>query len=116
MREFGKVITDEAFLEAAIIGGRAPWVEPTEIVPVPTTEEMQNWYPDEAPEKCRFRWEINVQTGERTATELTLEEYRQRHINKIKSRNEYVLRKREEERQARRKVILEKFIDELELR
>jgi hypothetical protein len=114
MREFGKVIADPGFLVAAIEGGTRPWAEPTEIVPVPTPEEMQNWYPDEAPEKCRFRWEINVQTGERKAIELTLDEYRARHVAKAVSRNEYIQRKRADDKAAARKALMESLVDKLE--
>ena len=91
-----------------------PWREPTEIQEVPTYEEMQNWYPDPAPEQRRWRTEINVQTGERKYIELSLEEYRLRHIAKIKGRNEWLLKNREEIRQAKRKVLLEKLLDEME--
>ena len=113
MREFGKVITEE-FFEAAKIGGRKPWVEPTEILPVPTPEEMGNWYPDEAAENCRFRWEQNVATGERKAIELTLDEYRARHVAKIISRNEWLRRNREAKRVAKRQALVDAFIDTLE--
>jgi hypothetical protein len=114
MREFGKVIADPGFLVAAIEGGTRPWAEPTEIVPVPTPEEMQNWYPDEAPEKCRFHWIVDARTGAHTAIELTLDEYRARHVAKAVQRNAYVLRKREEARKARRAAILERLIDAAE--
>lgn len=115
MREFGQVITDPIFLAAAIEGGRMPWVEPTELQPIPTDAEMQNWYPDEAPEKCRYRLEVNVSTGERKYIELTLDEYRQRHVAKIESRNQHVLRKRYEARAASRKAKLEALLDKIEI-
>ena len=91
-----------------------PWVQPTAIQSVPTYEEMQNWYPDPAPEKVRWHTKVNVQTGERTYIELTLEEYRARHVAKIMSRNEYLVRKEIADRKARRTALLEQFIDKLE--
>lgn len=106
---FGKVLTPAEV--AAVPTSSEPWIEPTEIQPVPTVEQMETWMPDLDPTKKRFRWEQNVQTGERKAIELTLEEYRHRHVAKIKSRNEYVLRKVEEVRKAKRQAILEKLID-----
>jgi hypothetical protein len=87
------------------------WIEPTEIIAVPTPEEILNWYPSSDPEKKRFRIEVNVVTGERKEIELTLEEYRQRHVNKIISKNEYVVRKQEETRKAKRQALLEKLLD-----
>lgn len=109
MREFGAVLTPEQV--AAVPRPGKPWVEPTEIQPVPTPEEMQNWYPDESPEKRRFNWEINVVTDERKAVELTLDEYRARHVAKIVSNNEYVLRQREKAKAARRQAALDRLID-----
>ena len=91
-----------------------PWVQPTAIQSVPTDEEMQNWYPDPDPIKRRWKTEINVQTGERKHIELSLDEYRLRHIAKIKSRNAWFLRNQEEIRQAKRKALLEALIDQLE--
>jgi hypothetical protein len=91
-----------------------PFNPPTEIEAVPTPEEMQNWYPDPAPEKMRWRTEVNVTTGERKHIELTLEEYRARHVAKIVSRNEYVARQAEEARKAKRAALLEKLLDEAE--
>lgn len=93
-----------------------PFNPPTEIVPVPTPEEMATWMPDPAPEKIRWRTEFNVTTGERKHVELTLEEYRARHVAKIISRNEYVVRKAEDARKARRAAILERLIDAEEAR
>jgi hypothetical protein len=108
----GKVLTPEQI--TAVPTPSRPWVEPTDVVPVPTPEEMQTWSPDPAPDMVRFRWEVNIQTGERKAIELTLDEYRARHVAKIVSKNEYVLRKREEERKARRQAILDRLIDDAE--
>ena len=106
---FGKVLTPEEV--AAVPMPSSPWIEPTEIVPIPTAEQMAMWMPDADPAHKRFRWEQNVQTGIRQAIELTLDEYRARHVAKIKSRNEYVLRKREETRKAKRQALLEKLLD-----
>jgi hypothetical protein len=78
---------------------------------VPTPEEMQNWFPDPAPEKRRFAIVVNVTTGERTEVELTLEEYRQRHVNKIISRNRREARAIEDARKARRQAALDRLID-----
>ena len=83
------------------------WIEPTEVVPVPTPEEIQNWYPSER----LFHVEVNVKTGERKEIDLTLDEQRVGHAAKIVSRNEYVTRKQEETRKARRQAILDKLID-----
>jgi len=83
-------------------------------IPVPTPEEMLNWYPDQDPKNRRFRVEVNVQTGERKEIELTLEEYRERHVAKIMTKNEREVKQAEEVRIARRKELLETFIDELE--
>lgn len=91
-----------------------PFNEPTEVVPVPTEAEMQNWYPDPAPEKVRWRTENNVSTGEVKHIELTLEEYRARHVAKIKSRNEYVERKAREKAKADRDALHKRFLDALE--
>lgn len=88
-----------------------PFNEPTEVVPVPTPEEMENWYPDPAPEKVRWRTEHNVATGEVKHIELTLEEYRARHVAKIKSRNEYVERKRAEKAKADRDAAMQRMLD-----
>lgn len=112
MREFGKVLSPEQI--AAVPSPSKPWVEPTEIVPVPTPEEMATWFPSEAAEDCRFGWEQNVTTGERKAIELTLDEYRQRHVNKIVSRNEYVVRKAAEDKAAARKALTDRLVDALE--
>ena len=109
----GKILTKEQ-VSIAQTTALQPFNEPTEVVPVPTDEEMKNWYPDPAPEKVRWRTEHNVSTGEVTHYELTLEEYRARHVAKIKSRNEWLQRKQQEERKAIRAKLLEKFLDELE--
>lgn len=82
--------------------------------PVPTPAEMLQWYPDPAPEKRRFEIIVNVQTGERSRRELTLAEYRQRHVNKIISRNRREAQAVEDARTARRKALLEAFIDTLD--
>lgn len=113
MREFGKELTPEQ-VAVAETTARQPFNEPTQIVPVPTPEEMATWMPDPAPEKMRWRKSVNVQTGKVTYTELSLEEYRTRHVAKIVSRNEYVQRKAEEARKARRQALLEAFIDTLD--
>jgi len=94
--------------------GRQPWNEPTEIVPVPTPEEMAVWQPDPDPTKVRYRKQVNVSTGEVKYIELTLEEYRERHVNKIKSRNEYVLRKRAETKKAVRDALMKRLMDKIE--
>jgi len=112
MREFGKILTPEQI--AAVPTPSKPWVEPTEILPVPTVEEMQSWYPDEADERRTFRWEQNVITGERKAIELTLDEYRARHVAKIVSKNEWFLRKQADDKKAKRAALLEKLLDEME--
>ena len=90
------------------------WVAPTEVMPVPTPEEMANWYPDEASENVCFRWEQNVTTGERKAIELTLDEYRARHVAKIVSKNKHVLRKQSEAKAAARKALNDRLVDALE--
>ena len=107
MNKFGEILTQEEVAQAV----PPAWIEPTEIIVVPTPEQMATWIPDPAPEKRRFRWEQNVVTGERKAIELTLDEYRTRHVGKIVSRNEYVLRKAEEVRKAKRQALLEKLLD-----
>jgi len=112
MREFGKVLTLDEI--AAVPVPSTPWVESTEVKPVPTPEEMETWFPDEAPEMRRFRWEQNVTTGERKAIELTLDEYRERHVAKIVERNEYVQRKRAEVSRASRQGCLDRLLDKLE--
>lgn len=89
-----------------------PFNKPTEVVPVPTDEEMQNWYPDPDPTKIRWRTEHNVSTGEVTHYELTLEEYRARHVAKIKSRNQYVERKRAEKAKADRDAAMQRMLDQ----
>jgi hypothetical protein len=109
MREFGKVLTADEI--AAVPTPSKAWVEPTGLQPVPTPEEMANWFPSEVAEDRRFRWEQNVTTGERKAIELTLEEYRARHVAKIVSKNEYVVRKAAEAVAARRKAVLDRLID-----
>jgi hypothetical protein len=112
MREFGKVLT--AAEVAAVPTPSRPWVEPTDVVPVPTPEEMHNWFPNEEPGMRRFRWEVNVQTGERKAIELTLEEYRERHVGKIRSKNEYFQRKQAEAKKAARQALMDKLVDRME--
>lgn len=109
--KFGQVLTDE---DIALVVTPPKEIEPTEIQSVPTDMEMATWMPNPDPTQRRFKWEMNVQTGERKATELTLDEYRKRHVNKIKLHNELVLQRREEARLARRQAILEKLIDDLE--
>jgi len=109
MREFGKVLTPEQV--DAVPRPSKPWVEPTEIQPVPTAAEMATWFPSETDEDRRFRWEQNVTTGERKAIELTLDEYRARHVAKIISKNEYVMSKAAEAVAARRKAVLDRLID-----
>lgn len=112
MNKFGQVLTPEEV--AAVPVPSDPWIEPTAIEPVPTPEEMATWMPDQASEKRCWRIEVNVQTGEVTYTELSLEEYRARHVAKIVSRNEYVLRKQAETRQAARNAIMEALVDKIE--
>jgi hypothetical protein len=113
MRQFGQVITKE---EAALADstGRQPFNPPTEIVAVPSAEEMATWMPDPAPERRRYRTEINVSTGETKYVELTLEEYRARHVAKIQSRNEWLTAQGEAARKAKRQALLEKLLDEAE--
>ena len=112
MHKFGQVLTPEEVV--AIQRPSPPWVEPTAIQSVPTPEEMVTWTPDPAPECRCFRWEQNVQTGERKAIELTLDEYRARHVAKIESRNAYVVCKQIKAVKAKRAALLEKLLDELE--
>lgn len=109
--KFGQVLTPE---DIETIFTPSPWVEPTAVQPVPTAEEMAVWLPDADPAKRHFRWEQNVITGERKAIELTLDEYKARHIGKIISRNEYVVRKAAEIRKTRREALLEAFLDTLD--
>lgn len=71
--------------------------------PVPTREEMQSWYPNPAPEKRRVRYEVDVITRQRNEIELTLEEYRARHVAKIIAANE------REARETQRQVSVEKL-------
>ena len=110
MNRFGQKLTKEEV--DAVPRPSAPYIEPTEILPVPTDAEMATWMPDPAPEQRRFRWEVNVQTGERTAIELTLDEYRQRHVGKIKSKNEHFLRKQEEAAKAAHDADMEAMLVE----
>lgn len=110
--KFGQVLTAEEV--AAVPTPSKAWVEPIEVIVIPTAEEMATWMPDPAPENRRFRWEQNVITGERKAIELTLDEYRQRHINKLIGRNEWLQNKLKDERKAKRDALLEKLLDELE--
>ena len=112
-RKFGQVLTPEQ-VEVASSTALQPFNEPTFVQAVPTPEEMANWYPNEAPENMRWRTEVNVQTGERKHIELTLEEYRIRHVAKIVSRNEYLVRKAEEARKIKRQALLDAFIDTLD--
>ena len=115
MNKFGKELTaDEVALADST--GRQPFSPPTEIVPVPTDAEMATWMPDPAPEKRRYRKEVNVSTGEVKYIELTLDEYRERHVAKIKSRNEYVQRQADEARKAKRAALMERLLDEMEAR
>ena len=109
----GRILTFEE-VTMAQKGALKPWVEPTQIMPVPTDAEMKNWYPSTAPEDVRWRTEINVTTGERKWIELTLEEYRARHVAKIISKNEWLIKQREDESQAKRKALLEKLLDNME--
>src|SRR3990167_4682055 len=109
MREYGKALTPEQV--AAVLHPSQPWTEPTEILPVPTPEEMALWLPDEAPEKLRYRMEHNVTTGETKIIELTLEEYRARHVAKIIGKNEYLLRKRADAKAAERKALWDRLVD-----
>ena len=83
---------------------------------VPTSEEMLDWFPSSLPEDRRFTIEINVQTGERKEIDLTLDEYRARHVSKIISKNRRELRAIEDARQARRNILLQEFIDSLEIK
>jgi len=94
--------------------GRQPFNEPTEVVPVPTDAEMATWMPDPDPTRVRYRKEVNVSTGEVKYIELTLEEYRARHVAKIKSRNEYVLRKQAEAKKAARDALMKRLMDKIE--
>ena len=112
MNKFGQVLTPEEV--AAVPMPMAPWVEPIKIVSVPTSEEMAVWVPDSSPDKRRFRWEQNVTTGERNAIELTLDEYKARHVAKIITRNEYVVRKTEDARRAARQATLGSLLDKIE--
>ena len=94
--------------------GRQPFNPPTELVPVPTDAEMATWMPDPDPSRVRYRKEVNVTTGEVKYIELTLDEYRARHVAKIKSRNEYVLRKQAEVKQASRDALMKLLMDKIE--
>lgn len=105
-----RILTKEQ-VELARRTALQPFNEPTEIQPVPSDEEMANWYPDPAPERVRWRTEHNVATGEVKHIELTLDEYRARHVAKIKSRNEYVLRKRAEAAKADRDAAMQRMLD-----
>jgi len=89
-----------------------PFNEPTEIVPVPTPEEMAVWTPDRDPTRVRYRKEVNVSTGEVSYYELTDDEYRARHVAKIISRNEYVARKRAEAEKAAHDADMEAMLAE----
>ena len=113
MREFGKQIDPEQ-VAVAQTTALQPFNEPTEVVAVPTPEEMATWMPDEAPENMRWRTEVNVTTGEKKHIELSLEEYRARHVAKIVSRNEYVVRKAAEAKAAQRKALQDRLVDALE--
>ena len=106
-------ILTEAEVKLAQTTALQPWKEPTEIIPVPTPEEMENWYPNPAPEAVRWRTEINIGTKERKWIELTLEEYRARHVAKIKANNEWLLRTRVLAGKANREEKLNTLIDAL---
>lgn len=110
MREFGKKMTPEQ-VAAAQATALQPFNEPTAPEAVPTPEEMATWMPDPAPEKMRWRKEVNVTTGKVTYTELSLDEYRARHVAKIVSRNAYLVRKADEARKARRQAVMDRLID-----
>ena len=94
-------------------GALQPWVQPTEIQVVPTPEEMAKWQPSGLPEDVRWRTEINVTTGERKWIELTLDEYRARHVAKIVSKNEWLLKSRADAEAAAKKAQLDAFVDAL---
>ena len=115
MREFGQELTIEE-VALAQTTARLPFNEPTDLVPVPTPEEMTMWLPDPSPEKRRWRKEVNVSTGKVRFIELTLDEYKTRHVAKAISRNKYVEQKRIEAHKARRTALLEKLLDEAEVK
>jgi len=81
-------------------------------LPIPTPEEMLNWFPD--PAQPRFRIELNVMTGERKEIELTLEEYRRRHVAKLISRNEREALQVERQRLIARQAVLDALLDKIE--
>jgi hypothetical protein len=113
MREFGQVLTPEQ-VALADSTGRKPFNPPTEIVAVPTPEEMATWMPDPDPTKARYRKEVNVSTGEVKHIELTVDEYRERHVAKIQSRNEWLQRQADDARKAKRAALMERLLDEME--
>ena len=108
----GRILTWEE-VQVAMIGAHKPWVQPTEILPVPTPEEMANWQPSGDPEDVRWRTEINVTTGERKWIELTLDEYRARHVAKIIEKNRWLLKSRADAEAAAKKATLDAFVDAL---
>jgi hypothetical protein len=75
---------------------------------------MQSWLPSPAPEDRRFRVEVNVRTGRRTERELTLDEYRARHVAKLTEWNRRDAEAEATARKARRQALLDRLLDEME--
>jgi len=109
-----RILTKEQ-VEIAKQTAMQPFNEPTEIVDVPfaTGAELlaSGWQPKREPENVRWRTEHNVATGEVTHYELTDLEYAERHLAKMRSRNEYVLRKRAEKAKADRDAAMQRMLD-----
>lgn len=106
----GRILTAEQ-VSLADSTGRQPFNPPTEIVAVPTAEEMAVWEPSRDPTRARYRKEVNVTTGEVKHIELTDDEYRERHVAKIKSRNEWLLRQRADAAKAVRDEAMQRMLD-----
>ena len=79
-------------------------------LPIPTPEEMLSWQPD--PAQKRTRWTHDIATGKSTEVELTLDEYRARHVAKIKSQNEREASNLAEQQREERQRVLNALIDE----
>jgi hypothetical protein len=98
LARMGKEMTEEVFeriLAARKLRDQEP--EPTEEAPEPTPEEMASWHPPVDDSGCcadtLVRAEVNVTTGELKRFELSLDEYRQHHVERIRGMNRFVRRK-----------------------
>lgn len=109
-----RILTKEQ-VEIAQRTALQPFNPPTEIEPLPaeTGEELlaSGWLPSRDPERVRWRTEHNLATGEVRYIELTDLEYAERHLAKIRSRNEWLERQRVEAEKANRDAALQRMLD-----